>query len=188
MTDAELLEIPEVFMGMLTLSQMSSQTMLHHVNAFIEGLNSVVMIYITVVAQLDGGPRECHNQINQPINVARKGKAPRPYLILEQIHNVLITDLQTYTIIRLSMLCPSGVIILDDRLALPSECFVSMTFFSFGLLLCIIFEESLLKFTPHHVDSYQFHIQRLFNSVISLSIRRSDSSKLSFSIQILSFF
>ena len=122
--------------------------MLHHAIAFIEGLNSVVMIYITVVAQLDGGPRECHNQMNQPIHVARIGKAPRPYPIPEQIHDVLITNSQTYIIIRLSMLCPSGVITLDDRLALPSECFVSMTFFSFGLLLCIIFEESLLKFAP----------------------------------------
>ena len=75
-------------------------------------------------------------------------KAPRPYPISEQIHDVLITNSQTYIIIRLSMLCPSVVIILDDKLALPSECFVSMTFFSFGLLLCIIFEESLLKFAP----------------------------------------
>ena len=121
--------------------------MLHHVIAFIEGLNSVVMIYITVVAPLDGGPRECHNQMNQPINLVRIGKAPRPYPIPELIHDVLITNSQTY-IIRLSMLCPSGVIILGDRLALPSECFVSMTFFSFGLLLYIIFEESLLKFAP----------------------------------------
>ena len=122
--------------------------MLHHANAFIEGLNSVVMIYITVVAQLDGGHRECHNQMNQPINVAGIGKAPGPYPIPKQIHDVLITNSQTYIIIRLSMLCPSGVIILDDRLALPSDCFVSMTFFSFGLLLCIIFVESLLKFAP----------------------------------------
>ena len=124
--------------------------MLHHAIAFIEGLNSVVMIYITVVAQLDGGPRECHNQMNQPINVARIGNAPRPYPIPEQIHvyGLLITNLQTYIIIRLSMLCHSGVIILDDRLALPSECFVSRTFFSFGLLLCTIFEESLSKFAP----------------------------------------
>ena len=122
--------------------------MLHLTIAFIEGLNSVVMIYITVVAQLDGVPRECHNQMNQPINVAQIGKAPRPYPILEQIHDVLITNSQTYIIIRLSMLCPSGVIILDDRLVLPSECFVSMAFFSFGLQLCIIFEESLLKFAP----------------------------------------
>ena len=66
--------------------------MLHHAIAFIEGLYSVVMIYITVVAQLDGGPRECHNQMNQTINVARIGKAPRPYLIPEQIHDVLITN------------------------------------------------------------------------------------------------
>ena len=88
MTDAELLEIQEVFMGILTLSSLSSQTMLHHAIAFIEGLNSVVMIYITVVAQLDGGPRECHNQMNQPINVARIGKAPRPYPIPEHIHDV----------------------------------------------------------------------------------------------------
>ena len=79
--------------------------MLHHAIAFIEGLNSVVMIYITLVAQLDGGLRECHNQMNQPI-------------------------------------------ILDYRLALPSECFVSMTSFSFGPLLCIIFEESLLNIPP----------------------------------------
>ena len=57
-----------MFMGILTLSQLSSQTMLHHAIAFIEGLNSVVMIYITLVAQLGGGPRECHNQINEPIN------------------------------------------------------------------------------------------------------------------------
>ena len=106
------------------------------------------MINITVVAQLDGGPRECQNQMNQPINVAPIGKAPRPYPIPEQKHDVLITNSQTYIIIRLRMLYPSGVIILDDRLALPSECFVSMTFFSFGLLLCIIFEESLLKFAP----------------------------------------
>ena len=120
--------------------------MLHHAIAFIEGLNSVVVIYITVVAQLDGGHGECHNQMNQPINVAQIGKAPRPYPIPELIHDVLITNSQTYIIIRLSMLCPSGVIILDDRLALPCECFVSMTFFSFGLLLCIIFEKSLLKF------------------------------------------
>ena len=78
-------------------------------------------------------------------------KSTTPYPIPEQIHDVLITNLQIYIIIRLSMLCPSGVIIhvLDDRLALPSECFVSMTFFSFGLLLCIIFEESLLKFAPY---------------------------------------
>ena len=122
--------------------------MLHHAIAFIEGLSSVVMIYITVVAQLDGGPRECHNQMNQPINVARIGKPPRPYPIHEQIHDVLITNSQTYIIIRLSMLCPSGAIILDDRLTLASECFVSMTFFSFRLLLCIIFEELLLKFAP----------------------------------------
>ena len=162
--------------------------MLHCAIVFIEGLNSVVMIYITVVAQLDGGPRECHNQMNRPINVTQIGKAPCPYPIPEQIHDVLITNSQTYIIIRLSMLCPSGVIILDDRLALPSECYVSMTFFSFGLLLCIIFEESLSKFAPNHVHSYQFHIQRLLNSVISLSIRRSASSNLSFSIQILSFF
>ena len=86
------------------------------------------------------------------------------------------------------MLCPSGIIILDDRLALSSECFVSMTFFSFRLLLCIIFEESLLNLPPNYVDSYQFYIQRLLNSVISLSIRRSALSNLSFSIQILSFF
>ena len=76
-------------------------------------------------------------------------KSTPPYPIPEQIHDVLITNLQIYIIIRLSMLCHSGVIILDDRLALPSECFVSMTFFSFGLLLCIIFEESLLKFAPY---------------------------------------
>ena len=95
--------------------------MLRHAFAFVEGLNSVVMIYITVVAQLDGGPRECHNQMNQPINVVRIGKGRRPYPISEQIHDVLITDSQTYIIIRLSMLCPSGVIILDDRLALPIE-------------------------------------------------------------------
>ena len=56
--------------------------MLHHAIVFIEGLNSVVMIYITVVAQLDGGPRECHNQMNQPINVVRIGKAPRPFDML----------------------------------------------------------------------------------------------------------
>ena len=80
---------------------------------------------------------------NQPINGSIR-KSTRP----EQIHDVLIINSQTYSIIRLSMLCPSGVIILDDRLALPSECFVSMTFFSFGLLLCIIFEESLLKSCP----------------------------------------
>ena len=120
--------------------------MLHDAIAFIEGLNSVVMIYITVVAQLDGRPRECHNQMNQPINVARIGKA---YPIPEQIHDVSITNSQTYINIKLSILSPSGVIILDDRLALQSECFVLiMTFFSFGLLLCIIFEESLLKFAP----------------------------------------
>ena len=119
--------------------------MLHDAIAFIEGLNSVVMIYITVVAQLDGRPRECHNQMNQPINVARIGKA---YPIPEQIHDVSITNSQTYINIKLSILSPSGVIILDDRLALQSECFVSMTFFSFGLLLCIIFEESLFKFAP----------------------------------------
>ena len=124
--------------------------MLHHAIAFIEGLNSVVMIYITLVAQLDGGPRECHNQMNQM----------------------------------------NQPIILDDRLALPSECFVSMTSFSFGLLLCIIFEESLLNLPspPHHVDPYQFHIQSLLNSVITFSIRRSASSNHSLSIQILSFF
>ena len=122
--------------------------MLHDAIAFIEGLNSVVMVYITVVAQLDGRPRKCHNQMNQPINVARIGKAPRPYPIPEQIHDVSITNSQTYIIIKLSILSPSGVIILDDRLALQSEYFVSMTFFSFGLLLCIIFEESLLKFAP----------------------------------------
>ena len=91
--------------------------MLHHAIAFIEGLNSAVMIYITVVAKLDGRPRECHNQMNQLINVARIGKAPHPYPISEQIHDVLITNSQTYIIIRLSMLCPSGVIILDGRLA-----------------------------------------------------------------------
>ena len=91
--------------------------MLHHVIAFIKGLNSVVMTYITVAAQLDEGPSERHNQMNQPINVARIGKAPRPYFIPEQIHDILITNSQTYIINRLSMLCPSGVIILDDRLA-----------------------------------------------------------------------
>ena len=122
--------------------------MLHHAIAFIAGLNSVHTIYITVVAQLDGGPRECHNQMNQPINMARIGKAPHPYPIPEQIHDVLITNSYSYIIIRLSMLWPSGVIILDDRMALPSECFVSMPFFSFGLLLCIMIEESLLKFAP----------------------------------------
>ena len=58
--------------------------MLHHAIVFIEGLISVVMIYITVVAQLDRGPRECHNQMNQPIKVAPIGKAPRPYPIYEQ--------------------------------------------------------------------------------------------------------
>ena len=86
-------------------------------------------------------PGNAASQMNQPINVARIGKAPRRYPIPEQIHDVLITNSQTYIIIRLIMLCPSGVIILDDRLALPSECFVTMTFFSFGLLLCLIFEE-----------------------------------------------
>ena len=83
-------------------------------------------------------------QSNESTNQCGTGKAPRPYHIPEQIHYVLITNSQTYITIRLSMLCPSGVIILDDRLALPSECFVSMTFFSFGLLLRIIFE----KFAP----------------------------------------
>ena len=92
MTDAELLEIQEVFMGILTLSLLSSQTVLHDVIAFIEGLNSVVMIYITVVAELDGGPRECHNQMNQPINGARIGKASRPYPIPDQVHDVFITN------------------------------------------------------------------------------------------------
>ena len=66
--------------------------MLHNAIAFIEGLNSVVMIYITVIAQLDGGPSECHEQMNQSINVARIGKAPCPYPIPEQIHDVLITN------------------------------------------------------------------------------------------------
>ena len=91
--------------------------MLHIAIAFIEGLNSVVMIYITVVAKLDVGPRECHNQMNQPIILARIGKAPHPYPIPEQIHDVLMTNSQTYIIIRLSMLCPSSAIILNDRLA-----------------------------------------------------------------------
>ena len=116
--------------------------------------------------------------------MAQIGYTPRPYHIYEQIHDVLITNSQIYSIIRISMLCPSGIIMLDDRLALPSECFVSMTFFSFGLLLCIIFEESLF----HHVDPYQFHIQSLLNSVITFSIHRSASSNHSLLIQILSFF
>ena len=102
------------------------------------------MIYITVVAQLDGGPRECHNQMNRPINGSNR-KSTTPYSIPEQIHDVLITNSQTYSIIRLSMLCPSGVIIPDNKLALPNDCFVSMNFFSFRLLFCVIFEESLLK-------------------------------------------
>ena len=42
--------------------------MLNHAIAFSERLNSVVMIYISVVEQLDGGPRECQNQMNQPVN------------------------------------------------------------------------------------------------------------------------
>ena len=72
----------------------------------------MVMIYFTVVAQLDGGPRECHNEMNKPM--VGIGKAPHPYFIPEQIH-VLITNSQTYSIIRLSVLCLSGVIILDNN-------------------------------------------------------------------------
>ena len=79
--------------------------------------------------------------------------------------------------------------ILNDKLALPSERCVSMTFFSFVPLLCIILEESLLKLcTHHHVDPYQFHIQILLDFVISLSIGRSASSNLSLSIQTLALF
>ena len=56
--------------------------MLHYAIAFIEGLNSVVMIYnVMIVAQLDGGPRECHNQINQPVNGSnRKHTKPLSHL------------------------------------------------------------------------------------------------------------
>ena len=96
-------------------------------------------------------------------------KSPHPYSIPEQMHDVLITNSQTYSI-RLSMLCLSGVITPDNKFALSNERFVSMIFFSFGLLFCVIFEESLLKLCPtHHVDPYQFHS---LNSVITLSLRR----------------
>ena len=55
-------------------------------------------------------------------SMAGIGNTLSPYHIYEQIHDVLITNSQTYSITRISMLCPSGVIVLDDRLALPSEC------------------------------------------------------------------
>ena len=95
----------------------------------------------------------------QPINYSiRKSTTP------EQIHDVLITNSQTYSIIRLNMLCPSGVIILD-RLALSSDCFVSMTFFSFGLPFCILYEESLLKSCPLIM---QIHISFIYRAYLIL--------------------
>ena len=97
-----------------------------------------VMIYITFVAQLDGEPRECNIRNESTRN------STTPYPISEQVHDVLITNSQTYSY-RLSVLCPFGVIILDDKSASPNESFVSITFFCFGLVFCIIFEESLLK-------------------------------------------
>ena len=62
--------------------------MLNHAITFSERLNSVVMIYISVVEQLDGGPRECQNQMNQPVNGSNR-KNTTPYPIPEQIHDGL---------------------------------------------------------------------------------------------------
>ena len=67
-------------------------------------------------------------QSNESTNQWFDRKSTTPYPIHEQIHDVVITNSQTYIIIRLSMHCPSGVIILNDKLALPSERFVSLDF------------------------------------------------------------